>query len=234
MPDFPLRHVERLQRDAPRLGLAAPEAERILEAFARLGRRAFGDREGIVRLELRPADANTGRAHLIGRARDLGDSPAAWRAIVAPFPHPGGGSHAGIKLTEHPCWTRGRASATEHGVDEALLADRAARLVEGARSALLVVDAAGAIAYPDADLGGVASIGLAVLIDRVPELTPRPIPVDSLRWAREVIAVNAVRGVRAVVAIDGRRVGDGGPGPVARRLAALFDAAIQAESRSAR
>jgi len=232
VPDFPRRHVDRLQRDAPRLGLAAPEAEQILEAFRRLGRAVFADREGIVRLDVRPAP--DGRARLVGRARGLGDTPAAWRAVVAPFVHSGCGAHAGIKLTEHACWSRGRAHATEHGVDEVLLADGAGDLVEGARSALLVVDEAGTLAYPDPALGGVASIGLAVLTDRVPELAACRIPVGSLSAAREVMAVNAVRGVRAVVAVDGRAVADGAPGPVARRLAAIFDAAIQEESRSAR
>jgi D-alanine transaminase len=232
VPDFARRHVDRLQRDAPRLGLAAPEADQILEAFHQLGRAVFADREGIVRLEVRPA--TDGRPHLIGRARGFGDSPAVWRAVIAPFVHPGPGTRSGIKLTEHPCWARGRAHATEHGVDEVGLADADGHLVEGARSALLIVDAAGTVSYPDPALGGVASIGLAVLTDRIPELAARRIPVGSLPGAREVLAVNAVRGVCAVLAVDDREVADGTPGPVARRLAAVFDAAIQEESRSAR
>lgn len=230
--DLPGRHVARLQRDGALLGWAPPEADRILEAFRRLGEAVFGEGEGIIRVELRPDDA--GRASVIARARSLGDEAPCWRGTLAPFVHPGRGAHPGVKHTEHPIWSRGRAHAADLGLDEALLCDEKRQLVEGARSALIVVLGDGTVAFADPALGGVASIGLAVLLEHASGLVARRIPVDAVQGAREVIAVNAVRGVRPIVAIDGREVGEGGPGPTAHRLAAAFDRAVQEESRSAR
>jgi branched-subunit amino acid aminotransferase/4-amino-4-deoxychorismate lyase len=233
--DFPARHIARLQRDAALIGSEPPEVDRILEAFSVLGRAVFGEgqeTEGVIRLELRPDEV--GRSMLIARARPLGADAPIWRGTLAPFVHPGGGAHPGVKHTERPVWTRGRAHATDLGLDEALLCDETDQLVEGARSALIVDLGDGALAFPDPALGGVASIGLAVLREHAGGLEPRCIPVGALREAREVIAVNAVRGVRPIVAIDGTDVGDGRAGPAARRLASAFDAALQEESRSSR
>jgi len=42
------------------------------------------------------------------------------------------------------------------------------------------------------------------------------------RAAREIVAVNAVRGAAAITAVDGVPVGDGAPGPLAHALAAAM------------
>ncbi len=230
--DFVERHIARLHRDCARVGLTAPDADRVVEVFRTLGRAAFAAGEGVIRLELRPRPA--GDTVSIAIPRPLGDDAPIWRATLAPFNHPGPGQHPGVKLTDHAIWARARAHALDRALDEALLGDEGGQLVEGARSATLVVRSDGSLAFPDPDLGGVASIGLAVLSDHAQGLEARRIAVGSLRGAREVIAVNSVRGVRPIVSIDGFAVGDGRPGPVARRLAAVFDAAVQEESRSSR
>ena len=45
---------------------------------------------------------------------------------------------------------------------------------------------------------------------------------DALASAREIVCVNAVRGARAVVELDGSRVATGGTGPAATRLDAYL------------
>ena len=45
---------------------------------------------------------------------------------------------------------------------------------------------------------------------------------DDIVSARELISVNAVRGVISIVAFDGRPINDGQPGPWAQRLKILF------------
>jgi branched-subunit amino acid aminotransferase/4-amino-4-deoxychorismate lyase len=45
----------------------------------------------------------------------------------------------------------------------------------------------------------------------------------QLAAAREILATNAVRGVRPVIALDGRPVGDGKPGPWSQRLDLLLE-----------
>ena len=50
------------------------------------------------------------------------------------------------------------------------------------------------------------------------------IPEERLRRADEIWIAAATRGVVPVVALDGKPVGSGKPGPVWRQLAAAFDA----------
>ncbi len=48
-------------------------------------------------------------------------------------------------------------------------------------------------------------------------------PERTLRAAQEIIAVNAVRGARPVVELDGAPVADGRPGPWSERFAEALD-----------
>jgi branched-subunit amino acid aminotransferase/4-amino-4-deoxychorismate lyase len=226
------RHVARLQRDARALGLPLPDAEAIARAFRALGRAVFGGGEGIVRLEA--SVTADGRGVLLASARPFDEGPAAWRVATAPFPHPGPAEAPGAKLSERPAWSRARALARDTGVDDVLMFDAAGRLVEGGRTNLVVVDAGGRAGYPAPALGAVAGLGLGVLLDAALGLAPTELDRTGLARAREVAAVNAVRGVRPIVAIDGVAVGDGRPGPRAAEWAAAFEAALQAGSRSAR
>jgi D-alanine transaminase len=68
----------------------------------------------------------------------------------------------------------------------------------------------------------VAGIARAVALERVPELAERSLGERELRAAREIVALNSVRGARPVTRLDGARVGDGRPGPWAGRLAAAL------------
>lgn len=231
-PAFADRHVDRLRRDATSIGLPSPDPDEVRSALFELARAAFPAGPGIVRIKA--CAAGSDRVCLVGTARPLGDSSDAWQADVAPFPHPGPGEHPGTKLTERPVWTRARAMLAERGVDEVLLFDRAGQLVEGARSNLVVVSATGQPIHPDASLGAVAGIGLAVLTECVSELVPGPLRADDLERAREVIAVNAVRGPRAIVRLDARPVGDGRPGAFARMMSARFETQLQRSLRSTR
>ena len=60
---------------------------------------------------------------------------------------------------------------------------------------------------------------------RLPEIAESDLHRRALGEARELIAVNAVRGASPVVELDGRPVGDGRPGPAALRLREILDSA---------
>jgi branched-subunit amino acid aminotransferase/4-amino-4-deoxychorismate lyase len=89
--------------------------------------------------------------------------------------------------------------------DEALLFDRQGRLVEGARSNIVIVDAQQRLLTPPLERGAVAGVALEVLRERIP-LLERDITPTGLRAARAVFALNAVRGVRPIVRIDAATV----------------------------
>ena len=132
---------------------------------------------------------------------------------------------SGAKVTNHLLFALAGDCARARGVEEALLCDRQGYLIEGSRSNLILVGGDGVPTAPDPSRGGVAGVGLAVLRERAPEIRERHLGPADLRAAHELLAVNAVRGPRAIVALDGQPIGNGQPGPVYRRLRALFDAA---------
>jgi branched-subunit amino acid aminotransferase/4-amino-4-deoxychorismate lyase len=134
-----------------------------------------------------------GRLHLIGVPRPLGPEPSEWSAIVVALTHEGGGLRAGLKVSSR--------------LTLALAADAARE--------------AGPATPPDAK-GAVSGIARAVALERIPEIQERDVSSAELRGAREVIALNAVRGACPITRIDGAPVGDGRPGPWAARVAAAL------------
>jgi D-alanine transaminase len=218
-----VRAAVRLARDATRLGLAAPDPSLVLAALAELGAAAFGEGAGVVRLQA--STAAGGALRLVGTARPLGPEPQAWSALVAPFFHEGPAPWDGAKIAGHPRIVLARGAATAAGCEEALLFDEAGRLVEGARTSLLAVLGDGSLVAPPLARGGVRSVAREVVAEALGGLAERDLSRADLADAREIVALNAVRGAVAIVLLEGRAVGEGVPGPAARRLQEVFAAA---------
>ena len=218
-PTFALRHVRRLERDARALGLPTADPQLLARALAELARAAFGAGDGIVRLSLsRDGD---GALHVVGVPRDLGDDPAAWRAVTAPFAHPGALLPGGPKLTHRLHQALALDAARAARADEALLFDASGWLVEGARTNVVALAADGALCTPPAARGAVAGIALEVASERL-AIEPRDLSRIDLLAMRGVALVNAVRGARALAALDGAELGAEG-GALAARLAAALE-----------
>ena len=211
----PARHARRLRRDAAALGLPAPAQADCERTLAESAAAAFGAGDGIVRLEWRGV-------RLAARPRPLGEERETWRAMLASTVHPGRAVTAGVKGTDWPHVERAREEARAAGVDEAILLDPEGRVVEGARSNLVIVLAGGATVTPPLARGAVAGLAREIVLEGAPEIRESDLGRGELLAAREVVATNAVRGARPVVAIDGVALGDGGPGALSCRLADLL------------
>ena len=219
---FGSHHAMRLARDARRLGLGEVDPERVLRALEESGRASFGEQgDGIVRVQA-SQDAR-GQLHLTALPRDPGSETPCWTACTSSLIHEGPMPWSGAKVANHLLFALASDEARAASVDEALLLDHEGYLVEGSRSNLVVVTASGETTTPDPVRGGVAGVGLEILRERGAKIQPRHISGHGLERASELIAVNAIRGPRPVIAVDGRPVGDGRPGPVARRLADCFE-----------
>jgi branched-chain amino acid aminotransferase len=214
------RHVARIARDAALLGMGAIDPRACRAALLDEARRVFRDREGVVRLEVRAGAAGSPELHVT--TRELGAEPAAWRAVVSCERHPGPSPWSAAKTSERAIYQRAGAEASVAGVDESLLADADGFLVEGTRTNLIVMSAKGALVTPPLARGAQAGVGRAILLERVPELAEADIALADLADARELIAVNAIRGPRPVVSVAGRPIGSGTAGPWSRRLARDF------------
>jgi D-alanine transaminase len=213
---FGERVVRRLGRDARTLDLGEVDEALCLEGMVALGKAHFGDGEGVVRLQASRDGA--GALHLVGVARAVGPEPAEWRAISPPFPHEGPAPYAGAKVTNHLLFAMAREQAVRAGVDEATLFDGEGFLIEGARSNFVVALGDESLVTPNLRRGGVAGVAREILLDGLPELDEVDLHRRTLEEARELIAVNAVRGACPVVELDAKPVGDGMPGPAALRL----------------
>lgn len=196
------RHLQRLARGARDLDLGRFDERAARQALTELAREACVDGEGIVRIQL-SRDAS-GTLHVVAVPRGLGADPAAWSAITAPLPHVGPTAISGQKLTNRLVLALAGDAARAAGADEALVFDRAGHLVEGTRSNVVVLREDGELVTPPLCRGGVAGVGLQILLERVSGLSQRDVSARQLHRAREVLVVNSARGARTVATLDGR------------------------------
>jgi branched-chain amino acid aminotransferase len=209
------RHLARLGASGTALGLDGLPGPDEVRAAVEAALAAFGPAPARVRLTattrptllvevtaLRPEPA-TATAHAIRGAWVRGDPLAAHKTL----------SYARFRL-----WQR-RAEAA--GADHALLLDTDGRLGEAAlASVFCIVDGALVTAPADGLLPGIAR---ALVLERV-GAREEAVAEDAWRGASEIVLTNAVRGAVPVVAVDGRPVGDGRPGPRAREIARALGA----------
>ncbi|MGP0061068.1 MAG: D-amino-acid transaminase [Beijerinckiaceae bacterium] len=119
-----------------------------------------------------------------------------------------------------------RQSAREQGAYEAWLVDDDGMVTEGAASNAWIVNSEGVIITRYVDrliLRGVTRTTLLDLIaaEGLP-LEERKFSLKEAKQAREAFVTGATTLVMPVVSIDGQAIGDGKPGPLARRLRQKF------------
>lgn len=214
------RHARRLRRDAERIGLPPPDARAVEAACLETAARAFPRSDGIVRVAWSAAPGE--RPALEVGARALGAERRRWRAIVAAEVHPGPGERHNAKVVGVHAIEASRRRLAEAEADEALLLDADGRLVEGSRSNLILVDREGSLLTPALSLGPVEGLGLEIVRGSLPTLREAEIRREALGEARELLAVNVVRGVVPIVRVDDAAIGSGEPGPWSARLRPIF------------
>ena len=119
-----------------------------------------------------------------------------------------------------------RQEAKEKGGYDAWLVDAEGFVTEGAASNAWIVDAEGRIITHIADQAILRGVTRTTLFDaiRAEGLTveERKFSVKEALAAREAFVTGATSLVMPIISIDGHKIGEGVPGPVARRLRAVF------------
>jgi len=115
------------------------------------------------------------------------------------------------------------------GNDDAVLLNPAGMLAEATTSNLFLVKG-GRVRTPSLACGILAGITRDLLVREMGRgglaVEEGEFPAAALLGADEAFLTSTIRGVAPVTRVDGEPVGDGRPGPVTGRVAALYEAAL--------
>ena len=127
-----------------------------------------------------------------------------------------------------------KQKAREVGAVEAWFVDDLGLVTEGASSNAWIVDGDGILRTRDTNANILRGVTRLSLLDLAREaglkVEERPFTPDEARAAKEAFITGAGSLVLPVIAVDGKPVGDGAPGPVASRLRRLYIERAQASA----
>jgi len=238
------QHLDRLDRSLREIGLAMPMERPALRLVVREMARRNRLSDGLIYMQV--TRGATRRDHAVPL------QPSAPSLIITAKPIDTNSfeerRRSGIKVitTADERWARcdikstallpnvlAKTKARNAGAYEAWLVDRDGRVTEGSSTTAWIVDSNGKLVTRNLDNAILPGVTRRVLMG-VAESAQMPIverrfTVEEAQGAREAFITAATIGALPVVQIDGRKIGDGKPGPVARRLHELYrDAAERA------
>ncbi|MCW2240451.1 aminotransferase class IV [Azospirillum canadense] len=217
------RHLARLQASAAVLELPVPYPDDTLAGAVTALIAARDVAEGVARLTL---TRGTGARGVLPPADP---HPTVLITLAPPGP-PAGPVEAVIaqatRRNEHSPLSRlktlnyldailARREAARRGAGEALLLNTAGRLAEASIATLFIVRD-GRLLTPPVSEGALPGIRRALILERH-RAEERPITPDDLWAAKEAFLSNSL-GLRPLLAVDGRPIGSGLPGPVTLAL----------------
>lgn len=216
-------HLARLRRGAAVVGIdLAKDDQALVAALAEVARANDID-EGALRLTLTRGPAPHGLAPpakatptllIVGRSEKLAPAPLA-TAIVATVTRRNERSPISrIKTTNCLDAVLALREALERGADDALLLNGAGNVAEATTANLFAVIDGRLVTPPVAD-GALAGVMRADVIEGL-DAEERSIAPKDLGRASEAFLTSSLR-VRPLVAVDGRAIGNGRPGPFTAR-----------------
>ncbi len=243
-PHLLSEHLDRLERSAAGLSMRLPSRPGIEVAIREViaavpgSAGAGGDLElylrivvtrGAGELGLDPALADEPRLVVIARPVHP-PPPTAYREGVAVVLSHRSRATPSLKTGNYLESVLAVQEARAAGAHEALLRDSVGRVTEGSSSNLFLV-MSGRLVTPPLEAGLLAGITRAALIDLARrdglEVDEEHVWPADLARATELFISSSIRGVLPVVRCDGAVVGAGVPGPVTRRVMALYAASTR-------
>jgi len=233
------RHLERLAESARRALISLPVSLDELAREVEVAIAAADQPESLVRVML-----TRGRAETLGLDPGLAGAPLrvvlvaelavppaelyekGIAAVTVSTQRVGDGTPAaGAKLVNYLVAVLAIDEAKRQGAQEALVLDARGNVTEGSTSNVFCVRG-GVIVTPPASAGILLGITRETLLDlaRGVEILveERELSQSELSVADEAFISSSIREIVPLVAVDGRPIGGGLPGPVTRRLIAEF------------
>ena len=210
-------HLERLLAGATRLGLSAPAPAELRRAVLSAARE-----EPLASGWLKLVLSGGGRLVVLRGALDPAEVGRPASAVILPWRRNPQDPLAGLKTLNYAANTLGLAHAASRGADEGLWLNTRGRLAEGSSSNVFVIRGR-RVLTPAPREGILPGVVRAVAIDAARrlgyELTETRVRLPRLWAAGEAFLTSSLRGIRPLVRVDGRPVGDGSPGGSTRRIA---------------
>ena len=222
-------HVDRLYASAQFLATPMardrrPLAKQLTSALARSGLQ-----EAVVRVALIPQGNGTAKPHIVVQPVTV-PPPAAYQrglriAVVPARKFSVGSIDAQAKYSARLGSVMAVIDAQLRGVDEALFMDELGSVTESTASNFGIV-ARGEILTPPCWLGLLRGITRDVLQESAAALSvpcrEMPLTRHDLYNSDEAFMTSTLKEVMPVTMIDGRRIGNGKPGPITQRLLRAF------------
>ncbi|HWL81847.1 MAG TPA: D-amino-acid transaminase [Roseomonas sp.] len=231
------RHLDRLERSLREIRLPMPMPRQALSHVLHEVARKNRVREGLLYMQVtrgvarrdHPFPAQPVPPALVVTVKRIAPYPASidnWSGAAITLPDLRW-ARRDIKTTNLLPNVLARQAAREQGAIEAILYEEETGLVtEGAATNFWIVDENGTIRTRplshDILPGCTRGALMAELKQAGIPFEERPFTRDELKRAREAFITSATSFVKPIVKIDGAPVGEGVPGPVARRLFELF------------
>ncbi|HEY1752853.1 MAG TPA: D-amino-acid transaminase [Caulobacteraceae bacterium] len=230
-------HFERLERSLGELQIAAPMDRAALEVVLKETVRRNRVREGLVYLQVTRGVARrdhafpnppvppsvVATAHGVDRAAAEARAERGAAVITVPETR---WARCDIKTVGLLPNALAKQQARAAGAVEAWFVDDMGLVTEGASSNAWIIDKTGALRTRDTQANILRGITrktlLAIMAREGMKVEERPFSLEEVREAREAFITGAGTLVLPIVKIDGRVVGDGAPGPVAKRLRRLY------------
>ncbi len=217
-------HLCRLEEGCRKLGMTAPDRAE-LERAAHAVVTANGLADARMRITVTSGAGPPGLARgdapptVLVVALALTPWPPTSTAAISSLRRDEQGALTGVKTVSLAESVMALTRAHAAGADEALLLNRRGELCEATTANVFLVHD-GLAATPPLDAGCLAGITREhVLALGARERTLVPADIAT---AQEAFLTSSTREVQPLVAVDGRAIGDGAPGPVTRRLAAEY------------
>ncbi|WP_334163178.1 D-amino-acid transaminase [Phenylobacterium sp.] len=230
-------HFARLERSLSELSIPMPMSRRALTIVLKEAVRRNRVRDGLVYLQVSRGVAPRDHAFPAGEVR-----PAVVitvKAVDRAAAEARAAKGVSVVTTPENRWGRcdiktvgllpnalAKQKAREAGAAEAWFVDELGFVTEGASSNAWIVDGEGRLRTRDTNANILRGVTRLTLLDVIREeglqVDERPFTPDEAVAAQEAFITGAGTLVLPVVAVDGRPVGKGEPGPVATRLRRLY------------
>ncbi len=234
-------HLNRLARSLAELRLSAPMERAALLAVAEEVARRNRLTSGLIYMQVTRGSAP--RAHVFPPAGTRPTLVVTMRR-TAPYPRSIDEWQAGAITMPDQRWARcdiksvgllanvlARQAAREADALEAIFIDDDGMVTEGASTTVFIVDRHGQVLTRPLSHAILPGCTRAALIARMAEagmsVEERAFSAEEMRRAAEVFITAATTFVKPITRLDGAIVGDGAPGPQARRLFSLMSAHVR-------